>query len=211
MFLPYFYRSEKRFERSGFGRGFQEEGTTTPRKEFSRSMSTENWRESKKDPDDNDEGSWRRAGPKEKRKLISLITIIILIAFVFCCPFFVFTIYPFFCIGHVLLQFWLSSDLGNRVNWRDNRGFDKDYGSRYDERGSSDRVFNRNRYKSTGSYEDEEGSLLFCIRKLKLMFKVFLSFLLLLDVLVSPFISVYKYFKNYLWLPLQFLDQPTYQ
>lgn len=42
-----------------------EEGPTSPRKEFSRSMSSDNWRDMKKEEED-DSGDWRRAGPKDR-------------------------------------------------------------------------------------------------------------------------------------------------
>ena len=52
----------------------------------------------------------------------------------------------------------------SRANWRDPRGFDKDYNERgrFDERPTFERSFSsgsRNRYKSGGSYE-EEGKLI---------------------------------------------------
>ena len=63
---------------SNFSRGFAPRGgfdepITSPRREFSRSMSSENWREAKRttssdnrEEQDDDEGDWRRAGPRER-------------------------------------------------------------------------------------------------------------------------------------------------
>ena len=59
---------EKRggYERGGYSRGgFVEEGPTSPRREFSRSMSSENWREAKRE--EGDDGDWRRAGGHKDR------------------------------------------------------------------------------------------------------------------------------------------------
>ena len=58
----------------GFGsRGGFDEPITSPRREFSRSMSSENWREAKlsggsetREEQDDGEGDWRRAGPRER-------------------------------------------------------------------------------------------------------------------------------------------------
>ncbi len=75
-------RNEQRDESRGFvgSRGFAprggfEDSVTSPRaREFSRSMSSENWREAKRsgggaaggDEQDDGEGDWRRAGPRER-------------------------------------------------------------------------------------------------------------------------------------------------
>ena len=55
---------DKRFERGFPPRPGFDDGPTSPRRELSRSMSSENWRDTKKD--DDDDGDWRRAGPKER-------------------------------------------------------------------------------------------------------------------------------------------------
>lgn len=67
------YREKGRFERgaSGFGARSSafEEGPTSPRKEFSRSMSSDNWRELRnkgKEEEEEEGGDWRRAGPRDK-------------------------------------------------------------------------------------------------------------------------------------------------
>ena len=45
-----------------------DEGPTSPRKDFSRSMSSDNWREAraKAAEEEDDGGDWRRAGPRDK-------------------------------------------------------------------------------------------------------------------------------------------------
>ena len=63
------FRGEHRFERSFSSRPNRE--FDEPRHEFSRSMSTDNWRDAKQNEEvvenrQDDENSWRRAGPKCK-------------------------------------------------------------------------------------------------------------------------------------------------
>ena len=76
-----FVLSERpRFERGSFsGRSF-DEGPPSPRREYSRSMSSDNWREAKREAGgsagggggggggatEEEEGDWRRAGPKDR-------------------------------------------------------------------------------------------------------------------------------------------------
>ena len=65
-----FFREGRRLERSFSGRPSFEDTATSPRREFSRSMSSDNWREAKKGGGEGDEdggdGDWRRAGPRDK-------------------------------------------------------------------------------------------------------------------------------------------------
>ena len=50
------------------GRSFEDDVTTPPRRaDFSRSMSTENWRDTKKEKEEEDEGGdWRKAPTRER-------------------------------------------------------------------------------------------------------------------------------------------------
>ena len=61
--LLYVYRRDKRYDRS-YNRAYDDE-QTSPRREFTRSMSGENWRDAKKEEDE--EGDWRRAGGSRDR------------------------------------------------------------------------------------------------------------------------------------------------
>ena len=59
------FRREKRFERGGFpGRGYDEE-IPNHRGGFSRSLSSDSWRESKHEEED-ENGGWRKMGPKDR-------------------------------------------------------------------------------------------------------------------------------------------------
>lgn len=54
------YRGLKRFERR-----FEDTSAISPRKEYNRSLSSDNWRD-KTEREEDDEGDWRRAGPRDK-------------------------------------------------------------------------------------------------------------------------------------------------
>jgi len=59
------FRREKRFERGAFpGRGYDEE-IPNHRRDFSRSLSSDSWRESKHEEED-ENGGWRKMGPKDR-------------------------------------------------------------------------------------------------------------------------------------------------
>ena len=58
-------RREKRYERGGFaGRGYEEENVNH-RRDFSRSLSSDSWRETKHEEEEEGVG-WRKMGPKER-------------------------------------------------------------------------------------------------------------------------------------------------
>ncbi len=68
----------------GFSRGFDDDHVS-PRegRGFSRSMSSDNWREAKKleaagEKDEDGEGDWRRAGPRERWGMHSHVFVLIL-------------------------------------------------------------------------------------------------------------------------------------
>lgn len=59
------YSRGGRFERSyPPGRSFEDDIAPPPHREFSRSMSSENWRESKREEDEDND--WRRAPTRER-------------------------------------------------------------------------------------------------------------------------------------------------
>ena len=81
------YRRERRFD-NGFNRGPYDDngdGNISPRKELSRSLSSDNWRSRKDDQEEpaarepqlqpgeenNQDGDWRRAGPRDKCEYLS--------------------------------------------------------------------------------------------------------------------------------------------